>query len=67
MAAVYILYGYCIAGIVFAVWFSFFKVAKVDEVATGSSVWFKLIIIPATILLWPLVLVRLNFKNIDNG
>lgn len=63
MAAVYILYGYCIVGIIVAVWFSFFKISKIDEAASGSSIWFKLIIMPATILLWPVVCIKLNYKK----
>ncbi len=59
----YILYGYGIVGIVFAVWFSFFKVSRIDEAATGTSVWFKLIIIPAALLLWPAVWRKLYSKK----
>lgn len=43
--------GFCCA-----IWFAFFKVGKIDEGAANTSVWFKLMIVPAVILLWPLVL-----------
>lgn len=63
MTAVYILYGYCAVGFVFALWFSFFKLRKIDEAAKGSTVWFRLIIMPASILLWPIVCKKLFEKG----
>lgn len=55
MLVVYLLYAYCLIGVLFAIWFSFFKVSKIDNGAAATSIWFKLIIMPASILLWPIV------------
>ena len=59
MIVIYCLLFYCIVGVLFAIWFVFAKVAKVDEGALHTSLFFKLIIMPATILLWPVVLSKL--------
>ena len=58
MLVVYLVYVYFITGFLFSVWFSFYKVKRVDESTAATSVWFKLIIMPATILLWPIVLYK---------
>ena len=63
MGIVYLLYAYFAIGFLFAIWFSFFKVKKIDEGAAATSVWFKLIIMPASILLWPLVCKKLFPKK----
>ncbi len=56
MIALILIYINFIFGFCCAIWFAFFKVHKIDEGAAHSSIWFKLIIVPAVILLWPLVL-----------
>ncbi len=60
MMTLYILMLYFFIGIITAFWFSFFKVYKIDEGAIGAPFGFRLIIIPATILLWPLVLQKIR-------
>ncbi len=62
MIVVYLVYAYFIAGIIIAAWFSFYKITKIDAAAIGASLWFKLIILPAGILLWPIVLYKLKAK-----
>ena len=62
MIFVYALYVYFFTGIIIAAWFSFYKITKVDAAAKGTSFWFKLIILPAGILLWPIVLFKLKAK-----
>jgi hypothetical protein len=47
---------YLISGFVFAIAFIFKGVDQVDEGAHGSSIGFKIIIIPGTIVFWPLLL-----------
>ncbi len=47
---------YLIAGLVFAVPFVIKGVVKIDEGAQGSGWGFRLIIIPGTIIFWPLLL-----------
>jgi len=48
--------GYLILGVVFAIAFVLLGIEKVDATAHGSTVGFRLIIIPGVILLWPILL-----------
>ncbi len=64
MIFIYAVYLYLAAGFVIAIWFSFFKVGRTDSAAEGTSLWFRLIIMPATILLWPIVLRKISAKKI---
>jgi hypothetical protein len=58
-AAFLILSGaYLICGLAFAVPFAFFGVGKIDAHAAHGSWGFRLLIIPGTILLWPLLAQR---------
>jgi hypothetical protein len=50
--------AYAAAGLVFAVGFVTVGVPKVDPVAKGSPVGFRLLILPGCALLWPLLLGR---------
>lgn len=47
---------YLAAGFVFAIPFVIKGVTKIDEGAIGSKWGFRLIIIPGTIIFWPLLL-----------
>lgn len=47
---------YLLCGFVFALVFIFIGLNKVDEGAHGSSVGFKIIIIPGTMIFWPILL-----------
>ena len=47
---------YLAAGLVFAVPFVIKGVTAVDEAATGSKWGFRLIIVPGTIVFWPVLL-----------
>ena len=47
---------YLTAGLAFAVVFVFRGVTKVDETAQGSGIGFRLIILPGTVVFWPLLL-----------
>ena len=49
---------YLAAGFVFAIPFVIKGVDKIDEGAHGSGIGFRLIIIPGTIVFWPLLLRR---------
>jgi hypothetical protein len=62
MIFVDLVYIYLIIGLLFAIWFAFFRVSKIDAQATHASVWFKLIIIPGSLLLWPIVLWKMNHR-----
>lgn len=57
---------YLACGLAFAIPFVLRGVEKIDEGARGSKWGFKLIIIPATTVFWPLLLrkwIRENNKN----
>lgn len=47
---------YLLAGAVFAIFFLTAGIIKVDETAHGSGLGFRLIILPGTIVLWPLLM-----------
>jgi hypothetical protein len=47
---------YLLCGFVFALVFIFKGLNKVDEGAHGSTVGFKIIIIPGTMIFWPILL-----------
>ena len=49
---------YLAAGFVFALFFIFNGITKVDETTRGSSWMFRVIIIPGTVVFWPLLLRR---------
>lgn len=49
---------YLAIGVLFGVIFLLFGINKVDQAATGSSVWFRLIILPGIVALWPVLMAR---------
>ena len=53
-----ILLMYLLAGIIFWVMFIWKGMVNIDPNTSGSSLWFKLIILPATAALWPVLLVK---------
>lgn len=55
---------YLAIGVLFGVIFLLFRINKVDVAAVGSSVWFKLMILPGIAALWP-VLVSGWLKGVD--
>jgi hypothetical protein len=54
---------YLLAGFVFALIFAFRWVDEVDEQAHGAPLTFRLLIIPASTLLWPYLLKMLREKR----
>lgn len=48
--------AYLLCGLVFAIFFVTKVVTVVDEGAKGTGIGFRIIILPAVILLWPLLL-----------
>jgi hypothetical protein len=50
--------GYAAAGVVFATAFAFFGVQKMDPAAKGAPLGFRLLIMPGSAALWPLLLRR---------
>jgi hypothetical protein len=51
-------YLYLLAGFLFALWFVTSGVNTLDPQARGSGIAFRLLIAPATMALWPLLLYR---------
>jgi hypothetical protein len=56
LVMLYLVYAYLMTGLLVAIWFCFFGAGKIDAGAARSGIGFKLIILPAALLLWPLVL-----------
>ena len=51
--------SYIAAGFLFGVFFAAVGVAKLDPVAKGSPIAFRILMIPGATALWPLLLVKL--------
>jgi len=43
---------YLLIGFVFAIWFVFRKVKQLDEQTAGAPLFFRVLILPGSILLW---------------
>ena len=56
--AVAIFMGYLLIGLIFSIAFVVKGVNIVDDAATGGSFWFKLILIPGSTALWPVLLAK---------
>jgi len=52
----YIMVIYLLLGLVFAIAFVLIGATVIDDTARGSSAGFKIIILPGSILLWPVLL-----------
>jgi hypothetical protein len=52
----FIMAAYLIAGIFFTIPFQVMGLKKIDEGVHGSSIGFRIIIVPGCILLWPFLL-----------
>jgi hypothetical protein len=51
--------GYAAAGLVFGLWFVSLGVSRLDPAARGSPAVFRLLILPGSAALWPVLLVKL--------
>lgn len=51
---------YALVGVVFAPWFSWRGADRIDASASGSTLGFRLIILPGAVLLWPVLMFRLR-------
>jgi len=67
MLFIYLVYVYFIIGIAFAIWFVFYKISRIDAAAKGTSFWFKVLLLPASVLLWPIVLYKLTTLKKQHG
>ncbi len=50
---------YLIAGALFSVYFATLGVVRLDKAARGTSVAFRLLLLPGAVALWPYLLIRL--------
>lgn len=50
---------YAVIGVVFAIYFVALGISKVDRLAHGSGIGFRLLVFPGSAALWPLLLLRL--------
>lgn len=51
---------YFTIGVTFSLWFSWIQLKKNDPMTSSTSPAFKLITMPAAMLLWPLLLYKLK-------
>ena len=51
--------GYIAAGLLFGVFFAVSGAARLDPVAKGAPLTFRVLTIPAATALWPLLLIKL--------
>jgi hypothetical protein len=67
-AIVLLLGVYAAAGLVFAAAFVIAGIGRIDQVANGSSIGFRLIVLPGAAALWPLLLRRwLNAREEESS
>lgn len=50
--------GYLSAGSIFGVVFLLFRLKRIDPAAAGVSIWFRLLIYPGLVAIWPVLLSR---------
>lgn len=55
---VYLFYGYLIAGVVFGLYFVGWGVARIDADAHGMPFALRVLLWPASVALWPVLLVK---------
>jgi hypothetical protein len=63
MIAIYILYDYCIIGLCFAIFFVFSGAEKIHHPTKDGGIGLKILLLPASILLWPYLLKRVIQKK----
>jgi hypothetical protein len=58
MFAVYAFQAYLLTGFLYALYFAFWRVNKIDAGAAHASWKFRLLIIPGSTVLWPYLLLK---------
>lgn len=54
-----IVVAYIVVGLLFGIFFAVSGVARLDPVAKGAPITFRILTIPAATALWPLLLIKL--------
>jgi hypothetical protein len=54
----YLLAGYVLAGLIFASAFVVSGVQRVDQLAISAGMGFRILLLPGSVALWPLLLAR---------
>jgi hypothetical protein len=57
-AILFLAAAYAVAGLAFTVAFVTVGVGRIDHAARGSPIGFRLIILPASVALWPVLLIK---------
>ena len=55
---VYVLMAYALVGLLFGIAFVSAGIQRVDHAAAGSGIGFRLLVLPGSAALWPLLLAR---------
>lgn len=64
MIIIYFLYLYLFIAFLFAIYFVFYKVQKIDESALHTSLLFKLLIFGGSVLLWPFLIAKKHISHL---
>ncbi len=59
---VYFFYLYLLLGLVFGLWFVFAGAHRIDEHLKGGSFWLRLLLLPGSMALWPVLLLKIVRK-----
>jgi len=58
---------YLLGGVLFVIPFLMKGLNKIDEGANGSTIGFKIIVIPGVIVFWPVLLSKWMKSNLNHG
>ena|ERR1051325_4733802 len=58
MLIIYLAEGYLLLGFVYAVYFVFWRVQRIDAGAEGAGWGFRLLLIPGSTVLWPYLMLK---------
>jgi hypothetical protein len=64
MIIVTIIEGYITIGILFAIFFVFFKIKKVDDSSIHAPIFFKVLIFPGLALMWPFIIGKNKIEHL---
>ena len=64
---VWVFYGYLIIGLCFAIWFVGKGAQIIDEGMKGTKWSLKLLLLPGSLLLWPILLKKISRSSGSNS